>query len=231
MSKRAIIALLAVASIAAAFADSFSDGEDAFMRNQPKEAIPLLEKAIKENPKEEKAYLYLGIAYIQVGRLDDALAAFNRGLTYSVAYRAQFYYNMGNVLALQDKNAFAEEMYNMAIVEDPSYPPAYLNRANVRVKTAKYPEAVEDYRTYLAKNPTSPQKSNIEALIALLEKQMADQAVADAEAKARAEAEAAAQAALLQQVTDSLTEAATDTTNISAGTGDVQDYTDSLDIE
>ncbi|HPB65713.1 MAG TPA: tetratricopeptide repeat protein, partial [Spirochaetales bacterium] len=102
------LALAFALGTAAVGASELSDrGIGLFMENKPQEAAPVLELAAKEAATDEKVFLYLGIAYQQLGRWDDAIAAFRRGLAASALYRHQFLFNIANSFFAQGKNAFA----------------------------------------------------------------------------------------------------------------------------
>jgi len=66
----------AAVGMAAAQVSSFTQGEKLFLENKPREASVLLDRATKENPQDEKAWLYLGICYRQLGSDEGAIAAF-----------------------------------------------------------------------------------------------------------------------------------------------------------
>ncbi|MBN2874169.1 MAG: tetratricopeptide repeat protein [Spirochaetales bacterium] len=195
-----------------------------FMQNKPLEAIPVLEKAASESGADEKLALYLGIAYQQAGRWDDAIAAFRRGLTSSVNYRHQFLFNIANSFFAQERNAFALEYYDQCVQVRSDYAPAYLNRANAKMRTGDHAGAVSDYSLYLSLDPSSAQAESIRKLIDLLGARAAEADRQKAEAEARAMAEAQAKQAIRDEVSRSLLEAAETTTNLSAGSGDVQGY-------
>ena len=107
----------------------------------------------------------------------------------------------------------------------------YLNRANARMSLKNYEGAGEDYRTYLEKDPASPQRETIEKVLALMQNDIVAAQQAAAAAAAQAEAEAEAKAALLAQVEASLKEAAEQTQSLSAGPGDAQGYDDESELE
>ena len=208
-----------------AFASDLSEqGSKLFMENKPLEAVSVLELAVKESGADERLHLYLGIAYIQLERYDDALAAFRRGLSVAVVYRHQFFFNIGNAYFLAGKSAFALESYDQALGVKSDYPAAYLNRANVKIRLGDTFGAVDDYSTYLALEPSSAQASEIRRLIDLINSKVAAANQAKALADAQKLAEEQAKAALQASVTQSLLDAAAATTNLSAGSGDVQGY-------
>lgn len=229
-----LLAFLPVRAFADGAAQSgsfFSQGESLFREDRPKEAAPILEKAILEPQADERAWLYLAACYEELGRYDDAVNVLRKGSAQSVRLRHLFFYNMGNEFVLLGKNSFAEEMYGQALAANASFAPAYLNRANVRIILQNYPGASQDYGTYLTLAPDSPQRANIEALLAKLQGDLANaKAQADAAAAAAAAAEAAKQA-LLNQVQADLMASAEEATSLSSGAGQVQGYGDDLGLD
>ncbi len=232
IARGAILAALCLCGFyAAAQAGSFAQGERLFLENKPLEASALLERATRENPQDEKAWLYLGICYQQLGRHDEAVAVFRKGLPAALSLSHVFHFNMGNSFLAQGRNAFAEEMYGQAIQSRPDWAPPFLNRANARMAQEKYPEAVADYTVYLSINPSTPQAESIRKVIDLIGQTQAAQAAIKAAEEARKLAEEQARQALLAAVADSLRQSAEDTTSLSAGSGDVQGYTDDFTLE
>lgn len=202
-----------------------------FMENKPMEAAPVLELAAREEGADERLYLYLGIAYQQQGKWDEAVAAFRKGLRPASPYTHQFLFNIANSFYAQGRSSFALEYYDQAIRAKPDYSGAYLNRANAKMKLGDHPGAVSDYSMYLGLEPSSPQAGEIRRLIDLLGAKTAEAERLKAEAEARALAEERARQALLDEVTRTLLEAAETTTNLSAGSGDVEGYETDLSLD
>jgi tetratricopeptide (TPR) repeat protein len=215
----------------AGIGSAFSEGERLLRENKPSEAATLLEKAVLDPAVDERAWLYLGTCYELLGRYDDAVTALRKGSQVATRYKPQFFYDMGNAFVLQGKNAFAEEMYGQAITANPSFAKAWLNRANVRVSQKNFEGASADYGNYLGLEPNTPQRANIEALLRLMGSELAAAHEAQAQEDARLQAAAQAKKALLDEVQASLKAAAEETTNLSAGSGQVQGYADSLDLD
>lgn len=210
---------------------AFDGGQRLFRENQPAPAAALLEKAILEPDVDERAWLYLGLSYQQLGKLDDAQSALRKGLAQASRFKALFYYDLGNVFVLQGKNAFAIDMFTQALGIDGSYSGAYLNRANARIAVKDYGSAKDDYKRYLELEPESAQRPSIEELIKRL-----DAGIAETERQAAAEeakklADEAARKDRLDKMAASLKAAADETTSISAGAGDVQGYGDELKVD
>lgn len=212
-------------------AQSLAAGEDLFRRNRPQEAIPYLEKAILEPGVDERAWLYLGYSLRQVGRLDEAIAVFRKGLAASTSTKPLYYYNMGSVYIAAGKNAFAEETLGQAIDLDPAYANAYLNRANSRLAQAKYKDAASDYRRYLELEPAAPQRGLIEELLGKLGAALAEEDRRVQAETARVQAEEEARKALLDSIAASLRAAAEETTSLSAGSGSLQGYAEELELD
>lgn len=233
MARSAVLALLCLTGIAVVSAQSasFAQGERLFLENKPLEASALLERATRETPSNEKAWLYLGICYQQLGRHDEAVAVFRKGLPSALSLSHVFYFNMGNSFLAQGRNAFAEEMFGQAIQGKPDWAPPFLNRANARMAQEKYADAVADYTVYLSINPSSPQAESIRKVIDLIGKTQAAEAARKAAEEARKLAEEQARQALLAAVADSLRQSAEGTTSLSAGSGDVQGYSEDFTLE
>ena len=228
MAKRFIVLTITVFALQALFAQNwFDQGLEYFMNNKPLEASAAFERAIRDPGADERAYLYLGIAYIQLQRYDEALLVLQKGTAKAIAYAHLFYFNIGNVFFIQNKNEFAIEAYTSAINAKPDYAPAYLNRANARLRINDFINAVPDYKLYLSFDPESYQRETIQKLIELLTAQI----VQAQQAQALLEAQKLAQAALQAAIAQSLIDAASNTTNLSTGSGDFQGYEDPLQLD
>src|SRR5208337_141690 len=140
MMKRLTLACFLLLSCAAAFGVSafFDKGEALFVQDKPRDAAPLLESALNEDPSNEKVYLYLGIIYQQLGDAQKAIDILKRGLNVASTYKDLFYFNMGNDFFSRREFAFAEEMYNDALAANKDLAKAYLNRANARLQLQNF---------------------------------------------------------------------------------------------
>lgn len=205
-------------------------GEELFLQNRPEEARSVLESALVQSPDNEKIYLYLGTIYEQLGLYEDAVTILRRGTAYADLYLDDMYFNIGNNFFFLDKFILAEEMYEKAVVVNPDLTGAYLNRANTRLKLEYYQPALDDYYLYLKLEPGTPQRENIEQIIALL------QNVIDLElAKTKDEeelrlAEQARQRALLNEVLSSLQKASEGTRSLSAESEGIEEVVEESDI-
>jgi len=228
--------------------DLFDRGEDAFLFNRPREAATLLERAISEEQVNSRAYMYLALSYEQLSMYDRAVSTLRRAESIPGIDRSQVYFNMGNNFLHLGQVDQAELAYSDSISVSPLTSDPYLNRANVRVMLEAFDGAIEDYTTVLGLEPNHAQRPQIERMIALLtdnielarvraeeerlrlEEEARRQAIEEAERLAaeerqRAEAEERRRA-LLTNVLDSLKTATDDTTNMSAGAEELDDYND-----
>jgi tetratricopeptide (TPR) repeat protein len=203
---------------------ALQQGEKLFLENRPQEAQPLLEQALNEDPNNERLYLYLGVVYEQLGNLDKSIQVMRRGLPVARGVKDLLYFNLGNDLFRQKEYTLAEQMYSNALEVNAGLEDAYLNRANSRLQLESYANARTDYIEYLRLAPATPQREAIEKLIALLGGMLDEQARLKQEELAR-------QKALLNEVLNSLQNASEDTRNLSAGSEDIQEQYDEVDIE
>ncbi|MCL2042549.1 MAG: tetratricopeptide repeat protein [Treponema sp.] len=240
--------------------DSFARGEELFMQNNPQEAVIFLESSIAQNPSNVTAYLYLGISYEQLGRVDEAIVVYRQVLDRAGHLTATVASNLGNAYFRSGFAAEAEAMFTRAISADRMYSSAWLGRANARIRKGTLQEAIADYEQYLLLEPRAPQRQSIERMTAFIRAEQAEaerrrlvaeeMARLDAE-RARAEAErlrlAAEEAArmeaerqrveaerrqrLLEDVAASLQSAAGASQSLSTGAEDVEGYDGEFELE
>jgi tetratricopeptide (TPR) repeat protein len=199
-------------------------GEKLLLDNKLREAGAVFEQALGQGSTEEKLFLYLGVIYEQLGDPLRAVAVMQTGLLAARQTRPLLCFNIGNNLFRQGDYAGAQSMYTQAISLDPSMADAYLNRANTRLESSQYPEAMADYAIYLRLDPRSPQRPQIERLLAAIKAMLSDQELARAEAAAR-------QKALMDDVLKALRNASSDSKNIGADSEKVNVEFESSSIE
>ena len=251
LGKRDVLALYVSCLFAGGLygQSSFAQGEELFLRNKPQEALTYLESAIAENPQQIRAYLYLGVAYQQLNRLDEALVIYRRVLPIAGPDTALIAYNMGNVYYAQGNLTQAEDLYTQALEANPGYAPPYLNRGNARLARQALQDAIYDYEAYLNLEPGSAKRGRIEQLISAIRSDFAAaereriqaeaQAAAEEERQRRileeAEAQAAAEAdrkrLILEEAAASLQSAAEDTKGLSSGSEGALGYEGEFELE
>lgn len=205
-------------------------GIEFFMNDQPEEAAPLLQTALRQEPESGKLYMYLAVCYEQMDDFEAALQIYEDGLPYADDNKALFYYNMGVNYQRLEQYDRAEEMYKQALQQDKDIANAYLNRANLYVREGQFNDAVADYRVYLSLKPDSNQRENIERMIDLLNDKVVTAERRRLEEERKREEEEQRQQELLDQVLGSLEQSGEETKNLSAGTGEVKEYEQEFDI-
>jgi tetratricopeptide (TPR) repeat protein len=210
---------------------AFAQGEELFVQNRPKDALQYLEKAAAEDPAHVQAYLYLGIAYQQLNRVDDAIAAYTKILPRGGKETARIAYNLGNAWFAKGNFENAVNYYTEALKADPDYASAYLNRANAGIRAGILGDAVKDYEEYLNLEPLSAKRPQIEQLMAFIREEFAAEERRRILAEEQARLEAERRARLLEEVSASLQAAAEDSKSLSAGTESVQGYDGEFELE
>jgi tetratricopeptide (TPR) repeat protein len=203
---------------------SFNRGEDAMMQNKPADAVVFLESAVADDPSRATTYLYLGIVYEQLGRIDEAVAIYRRALPIAGGLSANVANNLGNVYFKTGHTEEAERYYTQAIGFDSVYSAAYLGRANTRIKAGNLQNAIADYEQYLILEPRSSQRSNIESLVALVRAEVAANEMRRQMAEEEERRLAQERQDLLDAVSASLQSAADASKGISSGAESVEDY-------
>jgi len=201
-----------------------------FMDNKPAEALPLFENALRQSPGDGELYMYLATCYEQMGNIEASIRTYEQGLKHAGSKEAFFYYNLGNNYNRLQNYEQSLNMYNQALRRNNQLGQAYLNRANVFVRQGEYSQAIADYRVYLTLEPDSSQRENIEKMISLLNNKIVLAERQRQEEERRRREEELRQQELLEQVLSSLEESGEETKNLSAGTGEVKEYSQDFDI-
>ncbi|MDR1585926.1 MAG: tetratricopeptide repeat protein [Treponema sp.] len=230
--------LLLFGAILSSAQANFRRGEELFMQNKPKEALVYLENSIAEDPAHVQAFLYLGIVYEQLNRIDEAIAAYRKILPRARNLTPYVAANLGNAYFRKGNIEYAEQFYTQALEADPVYASAYLGRANSRVKAGSLKEAIVDYELYLSLEPRSSRRPEIERLIALIREDFAaeERRKLLAEEAEREEAERqqrllAEKQRLLDEVSASLQSSADNSQGLSTGIESVEGYEGEFELE
>ena len=209
----------------------FKQGEALFLQNKPNEALPFLEKAFVANQDYLEGALYLAMCYEQLQKLDEAITIYRKILPSGGEKTALIACNLGNLYFKKGSNSFAEQYYTQALRSDPGYSSAYLNRANVRVKTLSLRDAVNDYQYYLRLEPASPKRPQVEKLISLIQEEFAAEEIRRLMAEEAARAEAEKRQRLIDEVTASLQAQADEAEGITAGAENLSGYELEFELE
>lgn len=217
--------------------DYFEEGKKLLTEDKPDEAVTAFFAATKETEVPPSINLYLGVSYLRLGKYNEAISYLALGRKTDSPNSYLYSYNMGNIYFLQSRFDACEQAYNDAIAANGLYAPAFLNRANARIRLDKYEGALQDYKIYLNLEPDTLQKDSIERLISLLESTAEEKAKVKAFTEAKAAAEEAERAAaderykqLIDEVSASLTSVG-DADALSAGAEDTLDYMEEDELE
>ncbi|NNM66397.1 MAG: tetratricopeptide repeat protein [Spirochaetales bacterium] len=207
-AKKLSLALFFLFGIISLWAiDYQKEGEDALSQNKNDQARTFLEAALAQGPATERLYLDLGLVYQKLGMKQLAVFTLQTGAQLGGNLSYLLWYNLGLVDFSLRQWTSADAAYSKSLESNPSFPEAYLNRANVRLEMKNWPGALSDFQTYQKLAPSNPQKQTIDQVIALLTQAQIDQEAQilaektrkkekeaeDAAAKVKAEAEAEAE--------------------------------------
>jgi tetratricopeptide (TPR) repeat protein len=141
-----------------------TDGEVNFLaalthlqENRPAQAVDEFKKSLHNNPKSPYAYKGLGIAYTQLRRYTEAIAALRKALELN-PYYVDVRNDLGTALILSGKREEGKAEL-MTAFNDPTNPrPEFSshNLANAYLEEKRYAEAVNWFRTSLARNKQNP---------------------------------------------------------------------------
>jgi tetratricopeptide (TPR) repeat protein len=205
-------------------------GEALYMQNKPQEAAALFEVALQEQPNNQKLHLYLGVVYEQLELFNQAVSTLDRGASLGGGYTPEINLNLGNNLLRLGRLEEAETAYTQALASNGRLAEAYLNRANLRVRTESYDGAISDYTVYLTLEPNAPQEPEIRRMISLLQGTIEAEKSRLAEEERQKREEEARRQALLSSVLDSLDSAGQEAQNLSGGSEDIRETEDTIDI-
>lgn len=232
MKKKLLFLVLIVVSVYQLTAESmFEDAQNLLLENRLSDAAVLFEGVIDQDPANSAAYLYLGYIYEVKQDYNSAVTILSKGLTAGDIDKDKFYFNIANNYFKAGNFEEAADMYSKAVRSRTGFAEPYLNRANCRVNTGEYSLALRDYRLYLNMKPDDPQRSSIEKMISMIELTIVEEEKRREDEEQRRLAEEARQKALLDSVLNSLSNAGSDTTNLSAESENIEDIELELDIE
>ncbi|MBN2353648.1 MAG: tetratricopeptide repeat protein [Spirochaetales bacterium] len=183
----------------------FVEASRLYRTKQYDAAIAKYEEALKADSSDVRIYLNMSVIYRILGNYPKAIETLQNGLKNANRNRYKLFLNIGDCYYAKKELHQAEKNYSAAVDDNGLYPDSYLQRANTRMDLQLTKEAAGDYRTYLRLKPNAPQRPKIEQLLALLDKEAADQA------------------ALLDNILNSLKNASSGTHTDSAGVDDFKD--------
>ena len=122
-------------------------GESYFRSEKTNKSIEAFNKLIKTEPSA-RAYSFLGLSNIHLGRFDEARQNFQAGLKLE-PHNNFCLFQLGYIAKLQGNSAEAEATFQKVLRSSPDYPEALLELANLRMESKKFSEAAELLRRYV----------------------------------------------------------------------------------
>ena len=121
--------------------------ESFFNSGKYDQSIELFSKLVSIEPSA-RAYSFLGLSYIALGRFNEAKDNFQKGLR--LAPNNTFcLFQLGYIARMQGNTAAAEKMYTEILRSSPNYPHALLELSNIRIESKHYAEAADLLQRYV----------------------------------------------------------------------------------
>jgi len=118
-------------------------------------AIHFFEKAGDIQPASAEVFYNLGLALSQLGKVEQAVAAYRRSLKNSPSYEA--WLNLGNLYDDSGDLDAAAGSYSKAIDLNPNHALAHVNLGNVQAKSGNREHAIRSYEAALEIDPDNEQ--------------------------------------------------------------------------
>ena len=117
------------------------------------------EKRVADRPDDYDTHNALGVAYVQLARVPEALEQFRTALTLNPDH-AQAAYNVGVIAMGEKRFSDAIEYFERALVARPAYAEAHNNLGVVLEATGRGEDAEAQFRAALAVEPSHPAAHN-----------------------------------------------------------------------
>lgn len=130
-------------------------GESYFKSDKVDKAIDQFDQVIKTVPTA-RAYSFLGLSHLTLGRFDEAKQDFQNGL--KLEPRNNYcLFNLGYIAERQGDSAQAQATFEKVLRADPDFPDALLELSNLDIQAKKYLEAETLLKRYIrvSRSPAS----------------------------------------------------------------------------
>jgi len=122
--------------------DAFRKGMEQFYdKKVPQAGLPYFQRAIAEFPGYYEAYYQSGLAYLEMGRLEEAQQVLRKAIEVSEKRYAQAYLLLGSILSKQEKYAEAEELIRHGLQLDATAWQGYYELARLLFSQNRVDEA------------------------------------------------------------------------------------------
>lgn len=113
-------------------------------QGKTREAMPFFENALRRSPGDAQLLYNRGLAYQNLGQIDNAIKDYSKCLSLSPLTK-KAYYNRALAYISKKEYTQAKRDLDRATVIDPRYAEAYASRANIYFNFEKYREAIKDF--------------------------------------------------------------------------------------
>jgi len=129
-------------------------GESYYKADKIQKAVATFLQLIQSAPSP-RAYSFLGVAYTDLGRFDEARAQFEAALKLDPADTFSLFH-LGYLAEKQGNNSTAEAIFRKVLAQDPNFPYALLELATLRMDAHSFDEAASLLRRFVqvSDNPT-----------------------------------------------------------------------------
>ncbi len=171
MVKKALLLLVfSIFALSLTAADSYQDGLQDYREGRNEQALLNLKKALDTDPSNDGACLYLGVLYQKMGNVNQAETYYVQGRGLSGLHFMDLTFNLANLYFNQKRYDEAGELYERLLLSPGVHrTSSLLNLANMSVQKGDFDRAVDLYLDYLIEDPDTPQRPQIEQMVALLQ--------------------------------------------------------------
>ncbi len=175
-SAKAVMVILIVAALAfvamvppalCEMDEDLKDAVESHNAGRTREAIEIYTEILEENPRSAEALNWRGMAYDDLGKLDQALADLNKAIQLSPNY-ADAYNNRGEVHRKKKMYPQAKADYRKAMTLDKKFAEPHFNMALVLEQEKNNRGAAQELSQYLALKPNAEDRNEIEGKIKAL---------------------------------------------------------------
>ncbi|WP_310489631.1 trypsin-like peptidase domain-containing protein [Chamaesiphon sp. VAR_69_metabat_338] len=147
--------------------ESNDDTDPSEIGSKRRAAIQFYDRAIALNPKQAKAHLLRGFAYLQLQEFDKVMPDYDLAIANNAKY-AMAYYARGNFKLVKLKNfASARSDYDRAIALKPTFSGVYLNRGDAKLRMGDFQGALVDTDRAISIEPDNPTYYALRVLVKL----------------------------------------------------------------
>jgi tetratricopeptide (TPR) repeat protein len=144
--------ILPPASLADCNNESLRKGKEALEKNQIKEAIDHLTKAIEKDPKNAEAHCLRGRAYYAESEYEKAIADLSSAINLDSKSAEAFFWR-GRVRRILNQQKVGLEDITNSLRLNPKNAQAFCDRAMINYELAEYAKSVEDFKQAIKVEP------------------------------------------------------------------------------